>query len=481
MVFFITGCKVGPDFKPLPLPTTKTYTALPLPSRTASTILNKNAGKSQELIAGRDIEGDWWTLFHSDAINALVSEGIQSNPDLAAAKATLKQAAYTLYAQEGGLLYPSIDFTGLAERMQTSPIAAGVGSGGSTVFNVYNASFQASYLLDIWGGARRQVEAYAAQVDYARYEMLGTYLTLTTNIVTTAVTMAALESQIKITQQLIEAQKQLLHIMQQQLIAGGISNLSVLSQQTLLSQAEAMLPPLQKALSNEAHTLAVLLGKQTSHFLPVRVALERLVLPKNIPVSFPSSMVKQRPDIQASQALLHAASAQIGVATANLLPQITLAANYGWLSPTTSGFFDSENQAWGISGNLLQPLFHGGQLIMQRKAAVEAFNASRAQYQKTVLQAFKNVSDALRAIEYDAHEFTEQSQAEAAAKKTYITTQQQYAAGGQNYIAVLQAQAQYQQISLARIKAQALRYTDTAALYQALGGGWWHEKEWEKA
>lgn len=470
----LTGCKVGPDFTSPKAPATQSYTSLPVPEKTVGTSLNANAGKSQRLIAGRDIEADWWTIFHSSAINALVAEGIEHNQDLIAAKANLDEATDTLYAEIGGLLFPSVNLVGAADRAQTNPIAVGVPNTGAVTFNVYNTSFQTSYLLDIWGSSRRTIEAYSAQVDYAGYQMLGTYLTLTTNIVTTSVTIAALEAQINTTQKLIAEQRKILRITQQQLAAGGVNEENVLAQQTLLSQTESTLPPLQKSLSGEQHTLAVLLGKPTSEVMPLILALEKLVLPKDLPVSLPSEMIVQRPDIQASQALLHAASAQIGVATANLLPQLTITANYGWLAPAANNFFNNANQAWGIAANVLQPVFHGGQLWMQRKAAIEAFNQSRAQYKQTVLQAFKNVSDALRAVQYDAHEFKQQSAAESTARKTFILTAKQYAVGGQNYLAVLQAEEQYQQISLSRIKAQAMRYTDTAALYQALGGGWWH-------
>lgn len=470
----LTGCMVGPDFKPETAPKTQQYTPQKLPQKTRNTPQVSNAGKSQNFVFSKDLQGDWWRIFHSTQLNALLVEGLANNQDLAAAKAALREANDTLLAQAGGLLLPSVNLSSAAQRAETNPLAFGVANTSSSVFNVYNTSFQASYLLDIWGTSRRQIEAYAAQADYQRYEMLGTYLTLTTNIITTAMTISSLQAQIKATLDLISEQNKILVITKKQLQVGAVSEENVLSQETLLAQTQATLPPLQKALSQEQHALAVLLGKHTSDTAPLKLVLDAISLPKNLPISLPSRLIEQRPDIQASQALLHASNAQIGVATANLLPQITMTANYGWLSSSTSNFFSSANQTWGVAGGLLQPVFHGGQLIQQRKAAIDAFDEAKAQYEQTVLLAFKNVADALRAIQYDAAEFNEQYRAKISAFQTLQLIEKQYAAGGQTYLAVLQAEEQYQNTVLSYVKAQAMRYTDTAALYQALGGGWWN-------
>ena len=461
----LSGCMVGPDYHEQPKPKTKKYTKLPVPNKTVSTSGKANAGKSQQFVNGKSIEGDWWRIFHSQQINDLVAMGLKNNQDLAAAKAALREANDTLYAEAGGLLIPHVDMSGVAQNTQMSGLIYGVNN-PTTAFSVYNINFQASYLLDVWGASRRQVEAFAAQADYKRYEMLGTYLTLTTNIVTTSVMISSLEAQIKATQNLIAEQSQVLDITKKQLAAGGVSVEN--------AQTQATLPPLQKTLAQEQHALSVLVGKQTSDQAPLRLLLNNITLPKNLPVSLPSSMITQRPDIQASEALLHAASAQVGVATANLLPQITLSAAAGWLSTSTVNFFSNANQTWNYGVALMQPLFHGGQLIMQRKAAIEALNEARAQYEQTVLMAFKNVADALRAIQYDADEFNKQSRAEKSAYQTFYLIKKQFAVGGQNYLSVLQAEEKYQQIVLSVVKAQSARYSDTAALYQSLGGGWWN-------
>lgn len=473
--FILDGCiKVGPNFKPEPAPQTQQYTNKPLPKKTVRTPQAKNAGKSQQFVMGRDLPSDWWQIFHSQQLNTLITDSLADNQNLVAAKAALEQANDTLYAEAGGLLLPAVNFQGLAERVQTNPIQAGVQNQGTTLFSVYNASFQASYVLDIWGASRRQVEAYAAQADYQRYEMLATYLTMTTNIATTAFTIASLEAQIKATKNLIAEQQQVLTMTQKQLAVGGASVENVLSQQTLLAQTQATLPPLQTSLSQEQHALAVLVGKPTSDIPTLQLNLNHITLPKNLPVSLPSKMLEQRPDIQASQALLHQASAQIGVATANLLPQITITGGYGWLAPSLNNFFSNQNQVWSIAGGLMQPIFHGGQLIFQRKAAIAAFDQAKAQYKQTVLQAFKNVADALRAIQYDAYLFNELYRAKKSAYQTYYLTLKQFNVGGQNYLSVLQAEEQYQHAVISCVKAQAQRYSDTAALYQALGGGWWN-------
>ncbi|OGO93722.1 MAG: RND transporter [Coxiella sp. RIFCSPHIGHO2_12_FULL_42_15] len=473
MAVSLTGCMVGPDFQALPPPAAKSYTYLPMPQKTTQTVSIANAGKSQRFVTNKALESDWWRIFHSQALNQLVQEGLSNNQDLVAAKAALRAANDTLYAQIGGLLLPSLDFNGTAQQNRINGTSFGTNTQPNT-FNVINASFQTSYLLDVWGASRRQIETYAAQADFQRYQMLATYLTLTTNIVTTAISIASLQEQIKTTQQLIQEQKNVLRINQSQFSAGGISQENVLTQQTLVAQTEATLPPLLKSLSSEQHALAVLVGAQTNAMSPLRLSFHQLSLPAELPMSLPSSMITQRPDIQASEATLHAASAQVGVATANLLPQVTLNGVFGWQSSTTAQFFNTANQTWSLGAGLLQPLFHGGQLIYQRRAAIEALAQARAQYEQTVLQAFQNVADALRAIQYDASEFKAQVNAEKSAKQTLQLTQEQYRVGGQNYLSVLQAEQQYQQIVLARVKAQAARYTDTAALYQTLGGGWWN-------
>lgn len=469
----LTACMVGPDFESPTPPNTQHYTKSPLPTKTTRTPSAGKAGKAQQFNLGQDIPAEWWRLFHSPELNGLITAGIANSPTLAAAKATLHQAEQNLNAQFGALLLPSVGLNLAGERQRFSDQQFGI-SNRSTIFNTYNMTFNAAYTLDIFGGARRQIEALRAQVDYERYELIASYLTLTTNIVTTAVTVASLQAQIKTTRQLIKTVGNELGIMKKQFSLGGISKENVLSQETLLAQTIATLPPLKKSLAQSQHALAVLVGGLPSETQLPYIDLEKLTLPTELPVSLPSNLVRQRPDVQASEALLHEASAQIGVATANLLPQFTITGTYGWTALTLQDFFSSTNNIWSYGTQIAQPLFKGGSLISQRRAAVAAFEAACAQYRQTVLQAFQNVADALLAIEMDAQELQAQKQAEKAAKNTLNLTQQQLKLGAINYLTFLNAEQQYQQIIINRIQAQAARYNDTAALFQALGGGWWN-------
>jgi NodT family efflux transporter outer membrane factor (OMF) lipoprotein len=477
----LSGCMVGPDYHPQKSPDVKSYNAHPLPPKTAS-VTAGSAGKSQTYIYGRDIPAEWWQLFHSNEVDQLVRTGIANSPTLAAAQAALRQAEENLKVQIGNLLIPAfnVGFNGTRQRFASSTI--GVSSSGTTgistpspVFNLFNANVSVSYILDVFGGSRRQVEAYLAQVDYQQFQVLATYLTLTSNIVTTAITVASYESQIKATVALIKAEEGQLHIMEKQYRVGGIADTNVLTQRTLVDQARATLPPLQKSLAVSRHALAVLIGEFPDTPMP-SINLDKLHLPVEIPVSLPSKFVKQRPDVRASEALLHVASAQIGVATANLFPQISITGSDGWTSSVLSNLFSPTNKVWLMQSQITQPLFHGGALLAQRRAAIDAYDQALAQYRQVLLQAFQNTADVLRALETDARTFREAKSAERAAYENFVITSKQYKVGGVAYLNLLNAQQQYQQTRIASIQAQAQRYADTVALYQALGGGWWNRK-----
>lgn len=470
----LSGCMVGPNFQSPKSPDVDSYNAKPLPPRTAGTSSAGRAGSAQTYVYGRDIPAEWWHLFQSHEIDALVKMGMENSPNLAAAQAALRQAQESLNAQIGNLLFPAFDTALGGERQRSTGSAANNGIPAG-IFNVFNASIKVAYNLDIFGGSRREIESLRAQVDYQQFQVLATYLTLTSNIVTTAFTIASYEEQIKATIQLIKDQESQLDIYRKQYRLGGIANTSVLAQQTLVDQTRATLPPLEKSLSQSRHALAVLVGVFPNTPMP-SINLNKLKLPTAVPVSLPSKLVQQRPDVRASEALLHSASAQIGVATANLFPQFNITGNYGWTSLTLSNLFTSNTKTWLIGGQIVQPVFHGGALFADRRAAIAAFDQALAQYKQTLLQAFQNTADALRAIETDARTFRDAYAAEKAAYKNYIITKNQYKDGGVAYINLLNAEQQYQQTRIASIQAQAQRYTDTAALYQALGGGWWNRK-----
>lgn len=476
IVTLLTSCMVGPNFCPPHAPTVSRYTAHPLPSKTTSTpSMAKNAGKSQQYIMGQDIAGDWWAVFHSPAINDLVNRGIYHSPNIASAYATLREAQETLNAQIGNSLFPAVSSQMSGMRERTSSASVGQQS-LSSVFNLFNASIDVSYTLDLFGGERRQIEADAAQVDYQYFQLLGAYLTLSSNIVTTAITIASLEAQIKTTYELIADEEDLLHVIQQQYALGGVSEINVVTQATQVEQTKATLPPLLQNLSANKHALAVYVGTFPDEKMP-NINLAALHLPQNLPVTLPSMLVRQRPDVRAQEALMHVASANIGVATANLLPQFTLSGAYGWESGFLPKLFMRNSSVWNYGLAISQPIFQGGALLAQRREKIDAFQQAAAEYRQTVLQAFQNVADSLRALDNDAKTLRYQRAAEIYAHKNFIITRQQYLLGGTSYLNLLTAEQQYQQTQINRIQAQASRYTDTAALFQALGGGWWH-REW---
>lgn len=469
----LMGCAVGPNFKPPEAPDTQAYTSTALPSETATASVA--GGTVQRFKMGEKIPDQWWKLFHSEALDRLIRRAFVDNPTTVAAQAALRQAQEILRAQYGVTWFPGVDANLSAGRQHSAGASFGQASGGGSTFELYNASVNVSYLLDIFGGARRELESLQAQVDYEHFQLLGTYLTLTANIVTSAVQEASLRAQLQATREILADQQRAYELVQRQFQLGGISHADVLAQQTQLAQTRATLPPLEKALSQTRHFLAVLVGKlpNDAGTLP-EFDIHNITLPKELPVSLPSSLVRRRPDIQAAEALLHAASAQVGVATANLYPRITLTGSYGSETNKIGDLFNSDTVVWNFGGGLLQPLFHGGELKAKRRAAVAAYDQALALYRQTVLQAFLNVSDALRALESDARTLKAQFEAETAAKDTLELTKKQFQFGAVSYLSLLDAQRQYQQVRISLIQAQAARFSDTAALFQAVGTGEWH-------
>ena len=471
----LAACAVGPDFHPPEAPATKSYTEAPLPSQTAAT--TGTGGAVQRFITEQEIPAQWWTLFHSEALDQLIRQALQESPTLAAAEATLRQSQENLNAQYGAAIFPSVDAKASGSRQVISGVAVGQPGLKASPFNLYNASVSVSYALDLFGGARRELEALQAQVDFQRFQLAGAHLALTANIVTTAVKEASLRAQIRATRDILAAQEKQLTVVDSQFRLGAVSRPDVLAQQTQLAQTRATLPPLEKELAQTRHQLAVLTGKLPSEAGLPEFELERLQLPQELPISLPSSLVQQRPDVRASETLLHQASAQIGVATANMFPQITLSGSYGSTTDNSHNLFTSGSNVWSFGAALLQPIFHGGELSATRRAAVAAYDQAAAQYRETVLQAFQNVADVLRALEADARTLKAQVAAETAALEALELTQQQFEVGAVSYLTLLNAERQYQQTRISLIQAQATRYADTAALFQALGGGWWNRDQ----
>jgi len=475
----LSSCMLGPDFHSPKSPPIKSYTGKPLLSKTVALYSADNSGQAQYFALGQDLPAEWWQLFHSESLNQLIATGIRNSPNLAAAQAALRSAKEALAAQIGNSLYPALSAQMTANRQGFSDAAFGLNN-NSTIFNLFNPSFNIAYTLDAFGGLRRGIESQRAQLDYQNYLTEGTYLTLTSNIATTAITIASLKAQIQATQQLIQAQEEILQIVRKQYGLGGVSGADVLTQETQVAQSRAKLPPLEQLLAQNLHVLSVLIGQFPSESQIPPLDLAALNLPTRLPISLPSSLVRQRPDIQAAEALLHSASAQIGVAAANLYPQITLNGSYGWQSNFASELFSPHSSVWNYGAQITQPLFNGGALMAKKRQAIANYEQAEAQYRQTVLQAFQNVADSLRAIENDARTFRAQKQAEISAQATLLLTQKQFQLGGVSYLSLLNAERQYQQTKIGRIQAQASRYTDTIALFQALGGGWWNRGVNEK-
>ena len=478
----LSACLVGPDFERPQAPTR--FNESPWLQRTTGSF--GTAGVSQYFVHTKHpIVFDWWRCFRSEKIDALVMLGLRHSPNLAKAEAVLKEAQETLNAKKGGW-FPAFSAQLAAQRgtsLTTGSAATGSAAAATTssvvntalptvsIFNLFNASVNVSYMLDFFGGLRREIESLQKQVDYQYFQRGAAVLSLVGNIVTTTIAMASLESQLAVTQQLVAEQKEQLMILKQQLRLGGASLSEVWTQQNQVAQTQATLPPLEKSLAQTRHTLAVLVGDFPDAMTIPHMKLSELQLPSRLPLSVPSSLVRQRPDVCAAEALWAAANAQVGVATARLYPQFTITTSYGRLSSMSQHFFSPSNQLWNLGSALLQPLFSGGSLQAQRRAAIAAYDQAKFQYQQVVLQAFENVADTLRALQADARELKAQQQAESTAAANLNLTQQQFRLGGVSYLALLEAQRQYQRSRIGLLQAQASRFVDTAALFQALGGG----------
>lgn len=466
----VSGCAVGPDFEVPPLPLIGRYTDPALPAATVAA--GTEAGESQRFVFDRDIPGEWWTLFRSRHLNRLIERAIAENPNLQAAEMTLKQAQENARAQAGTLL-PTVDANLSGTRQQLSLASFGQNA-PPVLFNLYNATVNVSYTLDVWGSKRRALEASEAQADYQRFQVAAAYLTLIGNVVTTAIQEASLRGQIQATQYIIKGQTEQLDVLRGQFNLGGASRADVLAQEAALAATQATLPPLEKQLEQQRSLLATLTGHFPSEAEREPFTISSLKLPQRLPVSLPSHLVEQRPDVRAAQEQLHQASANVGVATANLLPQFTITGQYGGAATTVGNLFTPGGAVWSIGGGLAQPIFHGGTLIHQKEAAVAALEAAKAQYRDTLLNAVRNVADALRAVEKDAVALQAQERAARTANDSLALSREQFKNGAITYLMLLNAQSTQQQALIGLAQAQAARYADTAALFQALGGGWWN-------
>src|SRR5581483_254281 len=421
----LVGCSAGPDFKRPDKPKEQGYTPEKLDLTTASAPVQ--GGTAQSFVEGRDIPGDWWTLFRSAELNGLIEEALKANPDLDAAQASLRQANETLYAQQGNL-FPTLSANGQAQQSKANGAAFGQVS-PPFVLGVTSASLNVSYAPDIFGGARRQVESQAAQAEFQRFQLEATYLTLTSNVVVAAVNLASLRAQIEATEQIIKLQTDALGLVQTQFGLGGAAQTDVLAQQATLRQTQAQLPPLQKQLAQQRNQLMTLLGKPPTADAGQTVTLLSLHLPEELPLSLPSQLVDQRPDVRSAEAQVHVASANIGVAVSAQLPQFTITGALGYTSAGLATLFVPGSQVWSMGLALAQTLFDGGKLDHQKKAAVAAYDKAAAQYRSTVLTAFQDVANALRALQSDAEALSAATAAEQTAAASLNLAQQQYQLG----------------------------------------------------
>jgi NodT family efflux transporter outer membrane factor (OMF) lipoprotein len=464
----LAGCTLGPNFaRPTP-PGVTQYTAEPTPEQTTSAEIA--GGDAQRFIKDMDVSGQWWTQFGSDALNGLVDQALKSNSDIEAAQAALRQFEQNFRASEGAL-YPQVNGSGFVERE---------GDATGTPFNVYNATVNVSYAVDVFGGIRRTIEASAAQTENQRFQLEATYLTLISNVITTAILTASLSAQIAATQDIIAAQSQELDLLNQQFELGAVARGDVLQQQSQLASTQASLPPLQKQLTQARNLLSVLLGRTPSEIMIPNLELVDLKLPPELPLTVPSKLVEQRPDIRASEALLHQASAQVGIATAAQFPSFSLTGAIDSVTNSRAGspgFLTPDSFAWSIAANVAAPIFRGGTLEAQKEAAVFNYDKVNAQYRGVVLNAFANVANVLTALQLDAETLRVQLYAEQTAEQSLEITQERFQAGAIAYLSLLDAQRTYQQARIALVIAQANRYADTVALFQALGGGWWNRQD----
>lgn len=473
LAFALAACTVGPDFEKPAAPPVKELTKVPMPAETVAA--DAPTGDAQRFLAGEPVPERWWLLYNSPELNRRVDAALANSPTIASAQAALKQAKENVAAAAGGR-YPTIGVNNLGPTTQKNSQAA-FGPGESRLvpdksYTLYNATVDVSYTLDLFGGIERGIEAQKALEDVQRADLAGTYLTLIANVVTASFEEASLRAQIAAQEDIIAAFERTTGLVEQQAQFGAKSQLDVLTARSQLEAQRAQLPALRLRLEQTENQLAAYLGRFPGDAGLEPVQLDHLALPRDIPVSLPSSVVQQRPDIQAAEATLHSATAEVGVAVANMLPKITLSGSIGSQALQVGELFTPGMGLWSIGMGLAQPIFQGGTLRAQRRAADAAMEKAAADYQATVVNAFRNVADSLRALVLDADSLRAQAIYERSASGYYDLVDMQYRAGAVNILNVLDADRQRQQSRIALIQARATRLKDTAALYQALGGGW---------
>ena len=467
----VAACVVGPNFhRPAP-PSARAYTAQPLPAQTAGPA-------PQRFLVGGPVAARWWRLFGSPELDALEDEALKANPDLQSAEAALRQAR-ELYLAQRATLWPTVALAASATRAKNSDTIAPPLANNAQSYALYQGQLNLSYDLDVFGGLRRQVETVAAQADAQRYQTEAAYLTLTTNVAGAAVQLAGLDDQLDATLRVIAADRRFLDLTRQQQALGQASTADVAAAAASFEQAEQLAPPLRKAIDQQRDLLAALIGRPGVDAPTRRLALADFTLPSELPVSLPAALVRQRPDVLAAEANVHAASAQVGVATAARLPDITLTGSAGGASTAIASLLSARNTLWSVSGDVAQTVFDAGALRHRQKAAEAALDQARSQYRSAVLVALQNTADVLQAIVEDAESDRHAAAAQAAADRALRLARQQLAEGEAGALPALTAEAAEEQAEVATAQAHAARYADTVALFQALGGGWWNDPKQE--
>jgi NodT family efflux transporter outer membrane factor (OMF) lipoprotein len=459
---------VGPNFHRPAAPSVERYTVDPLASTTASA--PGVGGAAQRFLDQKDVPRNWWTLFGCAELDELVTEALRANPSVLSAQAALRQAMETAAAQRGAY-FPTVQAGFDAERQRNAVgVLAPTLSSGTALFNLFTPQVTVSYVPDVFGANRRQVESLQAQAEASRFTLDATYLTLTANVVTTAIQEAGLRAQIAATSHAIELERDALSVLRRQLDLGAVAEVDVFAQDAALAQLEGTLPPLHKQWHQARDSLAILTGHLPADFKPASFELDQLLLPTDLPLGVPSQLVERRPDVRAAEAQLHSATAEVGVAIANMLPQVVITGNLGSSATLMSDLFKPGTGFWSIGANATQTLFAGGTLLHRKRAAEAALDQAASTYRSTVLTAFQNVADALHALDTDADAQSAASRAAEAAEKSLAVAHRELELGSVSYLALLSAEQAYQQAVVSLAQARANRYADTAALFQALGG-----------
>jgi len=490
----VGGCAVGPNFHKPVAPANAGYMTAPLPEATASA--NLVGGDAQRFVTGQDISFRWWEAFGSPALNSLVKKAFRANPTIRSAQAALRQAQELVYAQQG-YFYPTVAAIYNFERQKlagnlTGTSAPGVQGNGTAIlayqspspappphneplyFNFQTAQVTVGFVPDVFGSNRRKVESLDAQAQMQRLQLEATYLTLASNVVAAAIQEASTRAQIAVIKQLIDYNEKSLQVLRDKLRLGYAMRIDVAAQEEALAQARQLLPPLEKQFDLTRDLIRALVGQLPNEEVEETFELAALKLPQDLPLSLPSKIIEQRPDVRAAEEQLRSVNAQVGVAVAAMLPQFSITGAAGGTATTFPWLFRSGGPFWNLIGGVTQPVFEGGTLLHTKRAADQALLQAAADYQTAVLTAYQNVADTLHAILSDADGLVAAVEAERAAKVTLDLTHERMRDGYTDYLTNLAAEMAYQQALLGLVQAQAVRFGDTAALYQALGGGWWN-------